>query len=87
MDDAASVHGGERGEDVEGDRHALRYAHRPILKAPVERLALEQLHRDEQVIALVVADVVDLADVRMIDARRGARLAPEALARGLVVGP
>ena len=39
MDDAASVQGRERGEDVEGDRHGLRYAHGPLLQAPVERLA------------------------------------------------
>ena len=86
MDDAASVHGRERGEDVEGDRHGLRDAHGPSLQALVERLAFQQFHRDEQVIAVVISDVVDLADVRMIDARRRARLAPEALARGLVVG-
>ena len=34
----------------------------------------------------VLADFVDLADVRMVDAGRGAGLAPEALARGLVAG-
>ena len=33
---------------------------------------------------VVLADLVDLADVGMVDARRGARFAPEALARGLV---
>ena len=86
VDDAASVHGRERGEDVEGDRHGLRDAHGPLLKALVERLAFQQLHRDERIIAVVISDVINLADVRMIDARRRARLAPEALARGLVVG-
>ena len=35
--------------------------------------------------AAVFADLVDLADVRMVDARRRARLAPEPLARRLVV--
>ena len=50
-----------------------------------ERLAFEELHRDEQP-AAVLADLVDLADVRMIDARRGARLAPQPLPRRLVAG-
>jgi len=87
MNDTATVQGCKRGKDVEGDRHTLRDAHRPSLQAPVERLAFEQLHRNEQVIALVIADVVDLADIRMVDAGRRARLAPESLARSLVVGP
>ena len=45
----------------------------------------QQLHGDEQ-LATVFADFVDLADVRMIDACRGPRLAPEALPRRFVVG-
>ena len=61
----------------------LGHAQRAAPQALGERLALEQLHRDEQ-LAAVLADLVDLADVRMIDARGGARLAPEALARRLV---
>src|SRR6185436_3159191 len=47
------------------------------------RLALEQLHGDEQ-LAAVLADLVKLADVRMVHAGRGAGLAPESLARGVV---
>jgi hypothetical protein len=63
MHDAASVQRRERGEDVERDRHGLRNAQGALLQAPVERLAFQQLHRDEEVIAFVIADVVDLADV------------------------
>ena len=43
-------------------------------------LAVEQLHDDER-LALVLADVVDRADVRMVQRRGGARLALEALER------
>ena len=83
MDDAARVQRRQRGQHAEADRHRLRDAHRPALQPLGERLALEQLHGDEQ-LAGVLADLVDLADVRMVDARRGAGLAPEPLARRLV---
>ena len=68
------------------DRDRLGHAERPVAQPLGERLALEQLHGDEE-LAVVLADLVDLADVRMVDAGRRARLAPEALARGLVARP
>ena len=86
VDDAARVQRGQRGQHAEADRHRLGDAQRPAPQALGERLALEQLHGDEQ-LAAVLADLVDLADVRMVDAGRGAGLAPEALARGLVAAP
>ena len=46
-----------------------------------ERLAAQQLHRDV-VMTLVLADVVDRADVGVIERGRGARLAPEAAEAG-----
>ena len=48
-----------------------------------EDLALEQLHRDEE-LAAVLSNLVDLADVGMVHARRGAGLAPEPAPRRLV---
>ena len=83
MDDPARVQGGERGQHSEADRHRLGDAQRSPAQALGQHLALQQLHRDEE-LAVVFADLVDLADVRMVDAGRGARLAPEALARRLV---
>ena len=79
----ARVERRERREHLARERHRLGDGQRPALEAIGERLALEQLHGDEQLPA-VLADLVDLAHVRVVDARRGARLAPEALAGRLV---
>ena len=73
----------ERREHLARERHRLGDGQRSALQAIGERLALQQLHGDEQ-LAAVLADLVDLAHVRVVDARRGARLAPEALAGRLV---
>jgi hypothetical protein len=85
MNDATGVQGRECGEYLERDRHGLRHGHAALLQPLGERFAFEQFHGDEKLTA-VFTDLVDLADVRVVDARRGARFAPEALARGLVVG-
>ena len=55
----------------------------PRSSRAAQRLALEQLHGDEDAPG-VLADLVDLADVGMVDAGGGAGLAPQPLARGLV---
>ena len=52
-----------------------RPAHEPLS----QRLALEILH-DEKADAVVLADVVEVADVRMVERRHGPGLAFEALA-------
>ena len=52
-----------------------------------QRLALEQLHRDEE-LAVRLADLVQLADVGVRHAGRRPRLAPEALSRlRIAAGP
>ena len=51
-----------------------------------QRFPYEELHRDEQR-TILFADLVDLADIRMIDAGGGSRFAPEALPRCFVVHP
>ena len=81
--DAARVERRQGRQDAQANRHRLRGAQRPALEKVGEHLALEQLHGDEQ-LPVVLADLVDLADVGMIDARRGPGFPPESLARGLV---
>ena len=48
------------------------------------RLALKEFHRNEQRFTMF-ADLIELADIRMIDAGCGASFAPEALSRHLIV--
>ena len=72
-----------RGGEALGDlrwraREAASRRQRPLVEQGLEALALEELHRDE-VVAVLFADVVDRADVRVVQDRRGARLALEAL--------
>ena len=78
MHDAARVQRRERGEHAEADRHRLGHAERATLQPLGQRFAIEQLHGDEQP-AVVLADLVDLADVRVVHAGRRAGLAPETL--------
>ncbi len=80
MDQPAGVNRGQRREDPQRDVNALGERHRPAGEPRRQRLALEQLHRDEQ-LAVGLADLVQLADVGVRDAGGGARLAPEALSR------
>jgi hypothetical protein len=53
--------------------------HRALLEARRQRVALEQFHY-KVVRCILLADVVEDADVRMIESRHGARFALEALA-------
>ena len=83
MDDAARVQRGQRRQHAQADRHGLGGGEGAALEPGRERLALEQLHGDEHAPG-VLADLVDLADVGMVDAGGGAGLAPQALPRGLI---
>ena len=84
VDDAAGVQRRERRENPEADGHCLSHAHRSATEALRQRLALEELHGDEQ-LAAFLADFIDLTDVRMIDARGRSRFPPEPPASCVVV--
>ena len=83
VDDASGMERGQRRQHARADRRRPRHAQRPLDHEVGQGVALEQLHRDEE-LALVLADLVDLADVGMADAGGRPRLAPEPLARALV---
>src|SRR6185503_410540 len=79
VDDPAAV--GEAGgaEHLDGEVDRTRRVERGLLLDDgLERAAVEELHRDV-VRALPLAAVVDGDDVLVVEARRAARLAPEAL--------
>ena len=77
VNESAAVQGRERGQDALRNLHRFGEPQRSGSETLAQRFALEQLHGDEQR-AAVLADLVNLADVRMIDAGRRTRLAPEA---------
>ena len=85
MDHAAAVRLVERVGDVDGTAHRLVDAHGPTPEPVLERFAFEALHHEE-VDAVLVADVVQRADVRVIEAGDDLRFALEARAHRLVRG-
>ena len=50
---------------------------RPRVQSRLQRFAVVERHRDEQLSVVGLADLVDRADVRMIERRRRARLRDE----------
>ena len=85
MDDALAMRLVERVGDLDGDLQRLVERERPFLEARGQRLALEMRH-DQVVRAIDAADVVDAADVGMV--QRGDRpgLALEACPRIGIAG-
>ena len=62
--------------DPDRDVHDLGHRQPVVQQEGVERLALEQLHGDER-LAILFADFVNRADVRMVEGGGCARLEPE----------
>ena len=79
MDDAVAMRGVEGGGDLDGALDRLVGRQRALRNSIRERLALEARH-DEEVGALVLADVVERADVGVIEGADRLGLALEALA-------
>jgi len=75
MQDALGVRSPERIDEPERHVHDGHDVHRSRAQTLLERFALEQLHRDER---RVGADVVDGADIRMVQrcGRAGLTLEP-----------
>ncbi len=82
VDDAGLVGGGERVGDLGTDLEQPLGGERLAGELLLQGLALHQLH-DQKGRALVLADVVQRADVRMVQSGSGARFALEAGSRHL----
>jgi len=80
VNDAALVCRIERGGDLDRDLEHLGQTQRTLLETLAQRLALEVFH-DEVVDAVVVTDVVQRADVRVVEPRDGLGLALHTLAQ------
>ena len=78
MNDPFLMKRGERAEHGQGNLDGFTGQQRAPGEARAQRLALEELHGEEQPVSVLV-NLVQLAHVGMIDARRCARLPPEAL--------
>ncbi len=77
MDDALGVRRGQRVGDLHRGLEKLFFRQRAGFNALLQRAALEQFHHHERV-PVLLADVVDRADVRVVQRGRRARLALEA---------
>src|SRR5918999_259116 len=84
MDHAVSVSETRRLEDLADDRHRLARGKPPVDQL-LQRLALEELHRDV-VGAVELAPIEDPDDVRVLKGGGGLRLAAEALDELTVLG-
>ena len=78
MHDAQVMGGGQRIGDLDAQLEQLVEGHRPAPDALVEGRAVEALH-DDEVAAVVLADVVNRADVWMVQPRGRPGLADEPL--------
>ena len=81
VDDAGAMRGLECRGDLTGVAQRLRERERSGGEPRGERVPVQQLHHDV-VGAAVDADVVDRADVRVVEGGDRARLAGEAIAGG-----
>ncbi len=80
VDDPVAVERVESREDGQRDRQGVGGRKRAAGQALGQRLPLQQLHGEEQLVPLL-AKLVQLADGRMVDPRGRARLALQAFAR------
>ena len=78
VNNASGVRRIERVGDLDAERQDRLHLHRAPRDQVFQRRAVEELHHEES-LSPVLADVVDRADVRMIQRRCRLGLAPEAL--------
>ncbi len=77
MQDADAVRGLERAGDLHCDLEQVQSIQRAVLDPVLQRLPVQQLHHEVGPAAMG-SDVVDLANIGMVQGRGGARLTVEA---------
>jgi len=77
MNDAAGVSGLEAGGDVDGNVEEFIGIERLVTQEMLESEAIEKFHGDES-LAVLLTDIVNGADIRMIEGGSGLRFALEA---------
>ena len=85
VDDAGAMGGGHRLCDLAAERDHVIDRQCAARQSILEGLALEVLH-DQEVHAVLGADVVERADVRMAELRDRPRLAPQPLTQQRILG-
>ena len=73
----AFVRVSESARDLQRDRERFVEREPAAIEARLQRFAFVERHRDEQLSVVGLADLVDRADVRVIERRRGARFRDE----------
>ncbi len=86
VDDAVGVGGGQAVGDLRGEREGLGGGERAALDLGPEALAVAKGHGDEHAPVLALPDLVDGADVGIVEDRGRLGLVDEALAGLVVVG-
>ena len=85
MNDAMPMRHVERASDLDGVTKNLVWQERSFFETTSERLAFQVLHHQE-VDADIGADIVENADVRVLERRDGLRLTQESLSEfGMVL--
>jgi hypothetical protein len=83
VNDAPAMEGAQRVEQLQTQPDRLRHRNRAAGKERRKRFAFQSLHRDEQ-LPVSLTDLIELTDVRVVDARREPGFPPESLARRVV---
>jgi len=84
MDNARAMCSGERISNLDRNRQRLLERRRALRQAIRQRLPVEVL-QDEVVRALVATDIMQRADMRMVQCGNGARLTFEAFAQRRII--
>jgi hypothetical protein len=85
VNDPACMQRRQCGEHRQCNGRGLGYGQGSSEQSRAQSFALQQLHGDEQ-LAAIFANLVELADVGVVDARRGARFTPESPAGHFIIG-